>query len=80
MSGLSIWRREGGRYVCFCTRDTDGEKSETSHEAQPCYCGEAKCVGYIGGKTQTDIVTMDDLYLDGAYPSWPPFLLPSAQC
>ena len=23
------------------------------------------CVGYIGGKTQTDIATMDDLYLDG---------------
>lgn len=22
------------------------------------------CVGYIGGKTQTDIATMDDLYLD----------------
>ena len=23
------------------------------------------CVGYIGGKTQTDIATLDDLYLDG---------------
>ncbi|EGO02917.1 hypothetical protein SERLA73DRAFT_47203 [Serpula lacrymans var. lacrymans S7.3] len=34
------------------------------HEAQPCYCGEAKCVGFIGGKTQTDIAAMDDLYLD----------------
>ncbi|KAF7793530.1 hypothetical protein EIP86_004644 [Pleurotus ostreatoroseus] len=34
------------------------------HEAQPCYCGEAKCVGYIGGKTQTDLAAMDDLYLD----------------
>ncbi|KAH7907254.1 hypothetical protein BJ138DRAFT_522413 [Hygrophoropsis aurantiaca] len=34
------------------------------HDAQPCYCGEAKCVGFIGGKTQTDIAGMDDLYLD----------------
>ncbi|KAI9508050.1 hypothetical protein F5148DRAFT_1303778, partial [Russula earlei] len=34
------------------------------HEAQPCYCGEDKCVGFIGGKTQTDIAGMDDLYLD----------------
>lgn len=34
------------------------------HEAQPCYCGEANCVGFLGGKTQTDIAGMDDLYLD----------------
>lgn len=34
------------------------------HQAQACYCGEPNCVGFIGGKTQTDIVTMDDLYLD----------------
>ncbi|KAK4052314.1 histone methyltransferase set2 [Microbotryomycetes sp. JL221] len=34
------------------------------HEAQECYCGEPNCVGYIGGKTQTDIGGMDDLYLD----------------
>jgi len=34
------------------------------HDAQPCYCGEPKCVGFIGGKTQTDIGAMDDLYLD----------------
>ncbi|KAF8264188.1 hypothetical protein EI94DRAFT_1871740 [Lactarius quietus] len=34
------------------------------HDAQPCYCGEDKCVGFIGGKTQTDIAGMDDLYLD----------------
>jgi hypothetical protein len=40
-----------------------------SHDAQPCYCGEAKCVGFIGGKTQTDIAAMDDLYLDGAFTS-----------
>lgn len=35
------------------------------HQAQPCYCGEPNCVGFIGGKTQTDIATMDDLELDG---------------
>ncbi|PFH46282.1 hypothetical protein AMATHDRAFT_8013 [Amanita thiersii Skay4041] len=34
------------------------------HQAQPCFCGEPNCVGFIGGKTQTDIATMDDLYLD----------------
>ncbi|KIM41728.1 hypothetical protein M413DRAFT_444973 [Hebeloma cylindrosporum] len=34
------------------------------HQAQECFCGEPMCVGYIGGKTQTDIATMDDLYLD----------------
>ncbi|KZT23009.1 SET domain-containing protein [Neolentinus lepideus HHB14362 ss-1] len=34
------------------------------HEAQPCYCGETNCVGFLGGKTQTDIAAMDDLYLD----------------
>jgi SET domain-containing protein len=35
------------------------------HDAQVCYCGEPNCVGFIGGKTQTDIGGMDDLYLDG---------------
>ena len=35
------------------------------HEAQPCHCGEPKCVGFIGGKTQTDIGAVDDLYLNG---------------
>ncbi|KAJ7730702.1 histone methyltransferase [Mycena maculata] len=34
------------------------------HQAQKCYCGEPQCVGFIGGKTQTDIATVDDLYLD----------------
>lgn len=42
----------------------------SSHDAQPCYCGEANCVGFIGGKTQTDIVTMDDLVLDGMFSLW----------
>ncbi|GAA5985084.1 hypothetical protein JCM5350_000836 [Sporobolomyces pararoseus] len=34
------------------------------HLAQECFCGEPNCVGYIGGKTQTDIGGMDDLYID----------------
>ncbi|KAF7326676.1 Histone methyltransferase [Mycena venus] len=34
------------------------------HKAQQCFCGEPNCVGFIGGKTQTDIATVDDLYLD----------------
>lgn len=34
------------------------------HDAQPCYCGEPNCVGILGGKTQTDLGGMDDLYLD----------------
>lgn len=41
------------------------------HDAQPCYCGESNCVGFLGGKTQTDIGGMDDLYLDGTYPVSP---------
>jgi hypothetical protein len=34
------------------------------HDAQTCYCGEANCSGFIGGKTQTDIGAMDDLFLE----------------
>ncbi|WVQ94922.1 hypothetical protein IAU59_002008 [Kwoniella sp. CBS 9459] len=34
------------------------------HDAQICYCGEPNCVGTIGGKTQTDVGTMNDLFLD----------------
>ena len=37
------------------------------HEAQQCFCGEQNCVGYIGGKTQTDLAAMDDLYIDGMF-------------
>ena len=37
------------------------------HDAQPCYCDEPNCVGSIGGKTQTDVGGMDDLYLDGEF-------------
>lgn len=36
------------------------------HDAQTCYCDEPNCVGTIGGKTQTDVGGMDELYLDGA--------------
>ncbi|KAH7099401.1 histone methyltransferase [Auriculariales sp. MPI-PUGE-AT-0066] len=34
------------------------------HDAQTCYCGEPNCVGAIGGKTQTDVAALDELYLD----------------
>ncbi|KAJ7595062.1 histone methyltransferase [Mycena floridula] len=44
--------------------DRYGQLTVSSHQAQTCYCGEPNCVGFIGGKTQTDISTMDDLYLD----------------
>lgn len=36
----------------------------TRHDAQTCYCGEPNCVGTIGGKTQTDIGGLDDLFID----------------
>ena len=36
------------------------------NDSQPCYCGEPNCVGTIGGKKQTDIAVMDELYIDGA--------------
>lgn len=35
------------------------------HDAQECLCGEPNCVGFIGGKTQTELGGMDDLYLEG---------------
>lgn len=41
--------------------------SSRRHEAQQCFCGEPICVGYIGGKTQTDLAAMDDLYIDGMF-------------
>lgn len=34
------------------------------NDAQICYCGEPNCVGTIGGKTQTDIGGMDQLFID----------------
>lgn len=38
-----------------------------SYDAQICYCGEPNCSGFIGGKVQTDLGTMDDLYLEGEF-------------
>ncbi|KAH7326393.1 hypothetical protein B0I35DRAFT_347868 [Stachybotrys elegans] len=41
-------------------------------DPQPCYCGEANCVGFIGGKTQTEratklpAATVEALGIDGA--------------
>lgn len=40
-------------------------KLNNRHDAQTCYCGEPNCVGTIGGKTQTDIAGLDDLFIDG---------------
>ncbi|PCD30814.1 hypothetical protein AU210_010487 [Fusarium oxysporum f. sp. radicis-cucumerinum] len=40
-------------------------------DPQPCYCGEANCVGFIGGKTQTEratklpVATVEALGIDG---------------
>ncbi|WFD27620.1 [histone H3]-lysine(4) N-trimethyltransferase [Malassezia nana] len=33
------------------------------NDPQPCYCGEPNCVGTLGGRTQTDVVTMDDRFI-----------------
>ena len=52
-------------YCRLCAYSLDKIDPTRSHQAQTCYCGESNCVGFIGGKTQTDIITMDDLYLDG---------------
>ena len=57
------------RYGCVChvlVLKGWGLTGEQRHTAQECYCGEPNCVGFIGGKTQTDIGGMDDLYLDGS--------------
>ncbi|KAG8951043.1 histone methyltransferase set2 [Tulasnella sp. 424] len=37
------------------------------HDAQTCYCGEPNCVGFIGGKTQTEVASMDDVYIEGKH-------------
>ncbi|KAJ1019912.1 hypothetical protein NDA16_004193 [Ustilago loliicola] len=34
------------------------------NDAQECFCGEPNCVGTLGGKTQTDLSGIDDLFLD----------------
>lgn len=44
-----------------------------------CYCGEPNCVGFIGGKTQTDAATMDDLVFDGKLSNGRPCLHPFMQ-
>ena len=55
------------RYGCVSAGNfvNANEHSRTSrHQAQECFCGEPNCIGFIGGKTQTDFAAMDDLYLD----------------
>ncbi|CAB16247.1 Histone-lysine N-methyltransferase, H3 lysine-36 specific [Schizosaccharomyces pombe] len=50
------------RMGIFCKRDIirgeeltfDYNVDRYGAQAQPCYCGEPCCVGYIGGKTQTE--------------------------
>ncbi|UZJ53052.1 hypothetical protein CBS101457_002372 [Exobasidium rhododendri] len=34
------------------------------NDAQACFCGEPNCIGTIGGKTQTDIGGMEQLFID----------------
>ncbi|WFD07088.1 [histone H3]-lysine(4) N-trimethyltransferase [Malassezia vespertilionis] len=34
------------------------------NDPQECYCGEPNCVGTLGGRIQTDLVTMDDLFIE----------------
>ena len=64
-----------GKYMrmgIFAKRDIDlGEEltfnynvDRYGNDAQACYCGEPNCVGTIGGKTQTDIGGMDQLFID----------------
>lgn len=63
LPSITMWTVTGmlGFFIDF-----SDELIHPRHEAQPCYCGETNCVGFLGGKTQTDIAGMDDLYLDGA--------------
>lgn len=48
-------------------------RSYNRYDAQECYCGEPNCVGFLGGKTQTDVGAMDDLYIDGQFESLPAY-------
>lgn len=64
----------------FAKRDiTSGEEITFDYnvdrygsEAQPCYCGEANCIGFLGGKTQTEAASklpqllVEALELDGS--------------
>lgn len=54
----------GERSRDHCGIQSQANSSVRSHDAQECFCGEEGCVGFIGGKTQTDIGIMDDLFLD----------------
>ncbi|MCO5610621.1 hypothetical protein L7F22_064860 [Adiantum nelumboides] len=64
-----------GKYMrmgIFTKRDVEeGEELSFNYnvdrygnEAQPCYCGEPNCIGVLGGKTQTDIGGMDQLFIE----------------
>ena len=60
------------RMGIFAKRDIEKDEELTFNynvdrygsDPQTCYCGEPNCVGTIGGRTQTDVVTMDDLYIN----------------
>ncbi|CCA66479.1 related to SET2-Histone methyltransferase [Serendipita indica DSM 11827] len=65
---VARWVVDGGlRMGIFAKRDILKDEELTfnynadryGHAAQPCYCGEPNCVGFIGGKTQTDVAGMD---------------------
>ncbi|GAB1520695.1 histone methyltransferase set2 [Rhizoctonia solani] len=51
------------RMGIFAKRDIEENEELTfnynvdryGHDPQKCYCGEANCVGFLGGKTQTDV-------------------------
>lgn len=61
---LTIMLIAMGKYLS-CTHFMVSDKNNNSHEAQPCYCGEPNCVGFLGGKTQTDVAAMTDVVLEG---------------
>lgn len=56
------------RYGCIAVKSSISHANAYRHDAQTCYCAEPNCVGTIGGKTQTDVGTINDLLLDGALP------------
>lgn len=42
-----------GEEICF-----DYNVDRYGANAQPCYCGEKNCIGFLGGKTQTDLARL----------------------
>ncbi|GMM37764.1 histone methyltransferase [Saccharomycopsis crataegensis] len=42
-----------GEEICF-----DYNVDRYGAVAQPCYCGESNCIGFLGGKTQTDSASL----------------------